>query len=119
MLKSLVIPDSCLATVAKSGGSLNLDELIEFLKPWHGVAKHVKDILLYLQKNSPPSNANPHLDHLNLPSKVKQKAILQALCHFKKQKIMDNSLVAEKAQMVLLRDQWLITQGKATLESKI
>lgn len=71
-----------------------------------------------MQKNSPPSDANPHLDHLDLPSKAKRKAILQALRHFKKQKNMDDFLVAEKAQIISFRDQWLIARGKATPETK-
>lgn len=109
--------DSCLAAVAKSRGLLNLDKLIEFLEPWYGIAKYAKDILVCLQKNSPPSDAS-HPDHLDLPSKAKQKATLQALRHSKKQKNMDDPLVAEEAQMISLQDQWLIARGKATPEVK-
>lgn len=69
MPENLIMPDSCFAVGVKSGGLLNLDELIEFLESWYGVAKYAKDILICLQKNSFPSNAN--LDHLNLPFKVK------------------------------------------------
>lgn len=44
--------------------------------------------------------------------------MLQTLHNSKKQKNMDDSLIAEKAQMVSLRDQWLIVRGKATPEIK-
>lgn len=71
MLEALIILDSCLFTVAKWGGSLNLDKLIKFLKPLHRVAKHAKDILVCLQKNSLSSDTNPHLDDLDLFSKAK------------------------------------------------
>ena len=60
--------------MAKSEGSLNLDKLIEFLEPWHGVAKYTKNILVCLQKNSLPSDANS--DPLDLPSQAEQKATL-------------------------------------------
>lgn len=77
------MPDSCLIAVAKLGESLNLDKLIEFLKPWNRVAKYAKDILVCLQKNSLLSDTS-HPDYLDLLSKAKQKATLQALYHFKK-----------------------------------
>lgn len=102
MPNSFIRPDCCLVALAKLEESLNLDQLIDFLELWHRVAKHAKKILVYLQKNSFLSNNNLDLVFL---SKIKRKAFFQALRHSKKQKNIDDPLVAKKAQMVSLRNQ--------------
>lgn len=51
MLKSHIILEIYFAVIAKSKVLLNLDELIKFLKSWHGVAKYINNMLVYLQKN--------------------------------------------------------------------
>lgn len=64
MSDSLLMPEACLAALAKSGGLLNTwVQLVDFLKPWCGVVKHADDILLCLQKNSPlPPGLDASLD---------------------------------------------------------
>lgn len=101
MPKGYVMPDCCLLTLAKLRELFNLDILIEFPEPWHGVDKYTKEILICLQKNSPLFDNNPHFDLL---FKAEQKATLQTFRNSKKQKNMDDPLIAEKAQMVSLRD---------------
>lgn len=73
MLKNFVMPENCLTAIAKSRQLFTLDKLIEVLKPWHRIANYTNDILIYLQKNSPLSEANP--EHLDLSFKAKQKAV--------------------------------------------
>lgn len=117
MSDSLLMPDACLAALAKSGGSLNTRvQLIDFLKPWCGIAKHADDILLCLQKKNP---LPPGLDaSLDLPSKARRKATLKAFRTSKKLKYMDDPKVAEEARLITLRDEWLIARGKPTPETK-
>ena len=117
MSDSLLMPDSCLAALAKSGGSLNSQvQLVEFLKPWYGVAKHANDILLCLQKNS---LLTPGLDaSLDQTYKAQKKATLKALRTSKKLKYIDDPKVAKKARLTALRDEWLIACGKPTPETK-
>ena len=64
MFESLVMPDYCLIPPVKSRRLLNLTELIEFLEPWHGVSKHVKENIQCLKKNRPSLNSdvNPNVD---------------------------------------------------------
>lgn len=117
MPDSLIMPDDCLLALAKSGASLNHDQLVEFLKPWYGMAKHADGILIVLQKN------RPHLDTqvsppFELPSRSERKSVLVALRTSKKLKNMDDPAVAEEARMTELRDKWLIKRGKATPETK-
>ena len=114
--KSLVMPNCCLVALVKSEGLLNITKLIEFLKPWHSISKHSQEILHCLEKNRPPPN--PEALVPNLLSKAKQKAALQALRASKKLKLMDNPLIAKEAQIVALRDQWLLSQGKSNTETK-
>lgn len=116
MLESLVMPNCCLVALVKSEGLLNITELIEFLELWHGVSKHAQETFHCLEKNRPPPN--PEAPIPNLPSKAERKAALQALRAFKKLKLMDNPLIAKEAQIVALRDQWLLSQSKANTETK-
>lgn len=117
MCDSLLMPDVYLATLAKFEGSLNSwVQLVNFLKPWCGVANDVDDILICLQKNSllPPS-----LDaSLDLHSKAERKATLKTFRTFKKLKYMDDPKVAEKVHLTTLRDEWLIAREKPTPETK-
>ena len=117
MSNSLLMPDACLAALVKSGGLLNSwVQLVNFLKPWCAVANHADGILTCLQKNSPLS---PVLDvSLDLSSKAKRKAMVKALRTSKKLKYMDDSKIAEKACLTILRDKWLITRGKSMPETK-
>lgn len=97
------MPNAYLTTLAKSGESLNSQvELVEFLKPWYDIIKHVNDILLCLQKNSP---VTPGLDaSLDPPFKAQTKAMLKAFQTSKKLKYMDNSKLAKKTHPTALRD---------------
>lgn len=115
MSNSLVLSDCFLVALAKSKRLLNLDQLIDFLEHWHRIVKHTKEIFICPQKNSFLLNDN--LD-LVFPFKIEQKAFFQALRHFKKPKNMDNLLVAKEAQIVFLRNQWLIARRKAILKTK-
>ena len=117
MSDNLLMPDACLAALAKSGESLNSRvQLVNFLKPWYGIANHADDILTCLQKNSP---LPPDLDaSLDLPSKAERKATLKALRTSKKLKYMDDPKVAEEARLITLRDKWLIARRKPTPETK-
>lgn len=99
MLESLVILDCCLIALTKSRKLFNFDILIEFFEPWHRVDKYTKEIFICLQKNSPLFDNNLYLD---LPFQTKQKATFQALYNSKKQKKIDDPLVAKKAQMISL-----------------
>lgn len=115
MSDTLLMPDAYLAALAKLGGGLlNCAQLIDFLKPWYGVAKHADEILLCLQKNS-PSTPDVLFD---VSSKAKRKATLKALRTSKKLKYMDDPQVAEEARLTTLRDQWLIAHGKPTPGTK-
>ena len=116
MPESLIMPDCCLVALAKSERLLNLTELIEFLEPWHGVSKHAQEIFQCLEKNRPPPI--PEAPVPNLPSKAERKATLQALRASKRLKNMDNPLITKEAQIVALRNQWLIARGKANAETK-
>lgn len=112
------MPDNCLVALAKSGRLLaTLTQLIKFLEPWHGVSKYADKIFLCLEINCLPLELKTELP-FHLLSKAQKKANLQAFCAFKKLKNMDNSIVAQNAQMTALWNQWLIIQGKATPENK-
>lgn len=68
MPESLIMPDCCLASLAKSGGLLqDLSQLVDFLEPWHGISKYAETILQCLQKNSIPLNPEAEPDE-TLPS---------------------------------------------------
>ena len=74
MPESLIMPDYYLVTLAKSEGLLNLTELIEFLKPWHGLSKYAQEIFQCLEKNCPPPIPKALIP--NLLFKAKHKAAL-------------------------------------------
>ena len=77
-----------------------------------------KYIIIHLTSVVPARTRIKNYDNLDLSSKAKQKATLQAFCYFKKQKNMDDLLVIKKGLIVFLHDQWLIIQGKTTIETK-
>lgn len=85
--------------------------MIDVLKPWYGIVKYIKKILISLPKNNSLSDTN-----LNVvfPSKAEQKISFQVLYYFKKQKNIDNQLVTKKAQIVFLPDQGYIIWIKTT-----
>lgn len=116
MPESLIMPNCCLVALAKSEGLLNLTELIKFLELWHDISKQAQEIFQYLQKNYLPPI--PETPIPNLLSKAEQKAALQALQAFKQLKNMDDLLITKEAQIVALRNQWLIARGKANAETK-
>ena len=78
MSDSLLMPKAYSAALTKFGRSLNTRvQLVDFLKPWCGVAKHADNILFCLQKNI---FLPPGLDaSLDLSSKAQRKATLKAL----------------------------------------
>ena len=117
MSDSLFMLDACLIALAKLGEIFDLDQLIEFLKPWYGVAKYADDIFLCLQKKS-ASALGLDLPPSEIPSKAQRKATLKALRNSKKLKYMDDPLVAEEARITALRDQWLVAWGKVTPATK-
>lgn len=54
MFEGLIMPDDWLVAVAKSGRLLTTSgQLLDFLEPWHSVAKYVDEIFLCLQTNRP------------------------------------------------------------------
>lgn len=90
--------------------------MVNFLKPWCGIANYVDNILIYLQKNNVlPLGLNASLD---LPSKAERKATFKAFKTSKKLKYMDDPKVAKKTRLTILRDKWLIAYGKPTPEIK-
>lgn len=116
MPDNLIMPDDCLLALAKMGGSLDHNQLVDFFKPWYGISKHAAGILLVLQKNwlyldteTPP---------FELPPRSERKSALIALRTSKKLKNMDDPILAEEAQMTELRDKLLIGQEKAIPETK-
>lgn len=78
MLKSLIMPDCCLVSLAKSGGTLKLEDLLEFLEPWHGINKHANKIFQCLEMNRPPLDTDAKL-LLQPPYKAKWKNAIQTL----------------------------------------
>ena len=95
---------------------MDLDQLIKFLRPWTGVAKHANSILFCLQNNS---LSIPNLDSLlNTPTKAQKKATLKAFQTSKKLKYIDDPLVAKEACITALRDHWLIAYDKPIPEIK-
>lgn len=75
MPESLILRDCCLVALAKSEGLLNLTELINFLKPWHGVFK------LSLQKKpakTAPKSPTPPPVTMELIRPGKQRVRVQA-----------------------------------------
>lgn len=116
MPDNLIMPDDCLLALAKMRGSLNHDQLVDFLKPWYGISKHAAGILLVLQKNRPYLDTETSL--FELPPRSERKSALSALRTSKKLKNMDDPIMAEKVRMAKLRDKWLIGRGKATPETK-
>lgn len=77
--ESLVLPDYCLITLAKSKGLSNLTELIKFLASWYSISKYIQEIFHYLEKNCLSLNSNAKPPKANLPSKTKQKLTFQIL----------------------------------------
>lgn len=58
MPKSLIMPDCCLASLAKSRGLLqDLSQLVNFFEPWHDVFKYAEAIFQCLQKKQHSNNA--------------------------------------------------------------
>lgn len=73
MPDSLVMSDDCLLALAKSGELLqDQASLLDFLKPWYGMAKHAEEILVCIQKT------RSHSEYPELPSKAEREAILKA-----------------------------------------
>lgn len=116
MSNSLLMSDTYLVALAKLRRLIDLDQLIEFLKPWTRMAKHANSILLCLQKNS---FLIPGLDFLlNPPTKAQRKATLKVFQTSQKLKYIDDPLVVKEACITALRDHWFIACSKPTLETK-
>lgn len=112
MPDGLIISDTCLAALAKSYDSLvNSDTLLAFLKPWYRVEKHHVEILACLQSTS-SSNDN------TLTTRHDRKEALRAARASKKVKYIDDPIIAEKARIIALRDQWLVQRGKSNTATK-
>lgn len=77
MPDNLIMPDDCLLALAKLGGFLDQDQLVDLLKPWYGISKHAAELLIVLQKN------RPYLDiqtpPFELPPRSERKSTLIAL----------------------------------------
>lgn len=116
MPPSLILSDTCLSALAKSGGDLLADIFLlkEFLKPWHGADRHLDEIFECLQQSSPSKESS-----VSLPSRAERKMILQAARLSKKLKYMDDPAVAEAAKLTALRDSWLIKIGKPSPATKL
>lgn len=113
---TLLMSDTCLPALAISGGSLNHDRLVQFLRPWPQLRKYPDQILICLQQNRPPLSS---LDsHFKLPSAAERKAVLKSFRTSEMLKHMDNPAVAKEARINNLRDKWLLGRGKATPEIK-
>lgn len=112
------MPNACFTVFAKFGRLLNSQvQLVNFLKPWYGVANHTNNILICLQKKSPlPLGLDVSLD---LPFKAEKKTTLKTFRISKKLKYMNNPKVAEEAYLTTLRDKWLIACGKPMPKTKV
>lgn len=115
------MPNSCLIVLSKSGGFLqDYDALIDFLKPWCGVNRHASKILACLKSSSAFLPGETEVDNFKpvLPSKAKRKIMLKTLRESKKLGDLDNPVIANASRMTVLRDQWLLEQGKPSAETK-
>lgn len=101
MPPSLILSDTCLSALVKSGGDLLTDIFLlkEFLKPWHGADRHLDEIFAHLQQSSPSKESS-----VSLPSRAEQKIVLQAARLSKKLKYMDDPTVTEAAKLTALQD---------------
>lgn len=116
MPPSLILSDTCLSALAKSGGNLLADIFLlkEFLKPWHGADRRLDEIFACLQQFSPSKESS-----VSLPSRAERKMVLEAARLSKKLKYMDDPTVAEAAELTALRDNWLIKIGKPSPATKL
>lgn len=81
MPDSLLMTDTCLVALAKSGDSLLDDsetKLREFLRPWYGVEEYTAEILACLLQSS------SHAD--SPPLKLKEKRLYELHEHLKRPK---------------------------------
>ncbi|MCJ1470688.1 hypothetical protein MMC07_009335 [Pseudocyphellaria aurata] len=105
---SVVMPDSCIAALAKSGDNLlDTAALISFLVPWNCAAKrYCEEILTCLRRNSSRVHSEPNNRPKSMPSDAERKATLQAARLSKKLKHLDDALVTKAWRIDALRDQW-------------
>ena len=90
---------------------INEESLIQFFAPWYRVAKYHPTILAYYQSTSSRNN--------DVIFKIKQKATLKAVQVSKKIKYINDPIANENTRITVLRNQQLIYQGKANIETKI
>lgn len=110
---NLIMDDTCLTALAKNGELLqDLPTIIEFLKPWYGMARYAEEILVCIQKNS------SFIDLPDLPTKAERKSTLAAARTSKKLKGLDDPVLAEESCMTAMRDAWLVDTGKANAATK-
>lgn len=110
---NLIMDDTCLTALAKNGELLqDLPTIIEFLKPWYGMARYAEEILVCIQKNS------SFMDLPDLPTKAERKSTLAAARTSKKLKGLDDPVLAEKSRMTAMQDAWLVNTGKANAATK-
>lgn len=99
---TLLMIDACLAALAKLGGLLNfVQQLVDFLKSWYDVQKHIYDIFFCLQKNSFSILGISFA----ISYKAQKKAIFKALRTSKNLKYMEDFQMAIKVCLTDLRDQ--------------
>lgn len=46
MPNNLIMPNDCLLALVKSRGSFDLDQLVDFFKPWYGISKPTAKLLI-------------------------------------------------------------------------
>lgn len=96
MPNKLIISDACLFALAKNGGILKDEAMLrDFLQTWYGADEYCKELLKCLAWS----------EQLNRPAR---REVLKSAKASKKIKYMDDPIVAEKARITALRDQWLL-----------
>lgn len=111
---TLLMPNICLAILAKLQGLLNFTQLVNCLKPQYNIAKYADEIFLYLQKNS---FSVPGI-LFAIPFQVQIKATLKVIRTLKKLKYMDDLQIAKEVCLTGLKNQQLIIHGKLISKTK-
>ena len=108
---TLLMSDECLVGLAKAADSLidSIDgsKIKEFLKPWYGLDKYAEELFICLCQSSITGEGLG-------PTRAARKDVLKLARASKKAKGLDDPVVAKKARITALRDQWLIKQNKST-----
>lgn len=116
MPDNLIMPDDCLLALAKSGGFLDQDQFVDFLKPQYSISKYTAELLIILQKNR--LYLDIQIPPFELSLRLETKSAFIVFRMSKKLKKLDYPVLAEEACMTALQDKWLTKQEKAISKIK-